>query len=370
MIPISADWEPPRVKTDEENRRSEQNLVRWDAVLAVTIDSFTGLFHHQPAQAAASIAYYFLFSIFPLALFMVIFLSYFLDVPTIQEQLVTFLRNNIPGSEQLVIENLQNMLSNRASTSLLASVTLLWSGSGMFNGIISNVQKAWPETRERGYFVNRFFAVIGILILVIAVAGLMIFSILFNVEDISAYLKFNIGNSKLLNFFTAYFIPILLLYLLSFLLYYVIPTADVNRKAARISAGIFAVIWRLFTSLFGAYVLSPMNRYDLIYGSVATIVILLLYMYFSAFIIIYPAHLTAALTHYYRKQERLKPVVMAPVPKKAPVKTEKPKKVERNQLPNVPVLDDPVILTEDTKPAQKNAWQFIKEFVLGLFRWK
>lgn len=353
-------------------------MARWDAVLAVLIDSFTGLFHNRPAQAAASIAYYFLFSIFPLFLFMVIFISYFVDVNTIQQELVTFLQGVLPGSEKLVIENLQNLLANRTSTSLLASVSLLWSGSGMFNGIISNIQKAWPETRERGYFINRALAIVGIFLLLLAVTVLMTFSIVFNVSDALAFFNIELNPTIqfLISIFTNYIFPILFLYMIAFLLYHSIPTADVNRQAARIGALTFAIAMHLFTTLFGKYVLSPMNRYDLIYGSVTTIVILLLYIYFSAFIILYPAYLTAALTHYYRRKEKTDPLVKAsgPEPKQIAVKPEKKKKTKKeqpNRLPDVPLLDDPVILADEQEKAKKkDIWKTIWEFVKSLFRWK
>ena len=286
---------------------------RIDAFMAVVIDSVTSLFNNMPAQAAASIGYYFLFSVFPLFLFIVIVLSYFLDVGYVQGVIENFVSQLVPGTEILVSENLQTLIANRGSTSILASISLLWSGSGMINGIVYNVQKAFPETNTRGFFVNRAFAIAGIIVAIIIVAGLLLFSIVFNVSD--ALAVFNISLTKnistLINIFTKYVLPILFLYIFGFFLYYVVPTANVDRGGARIAALFFAVVWRIYSNVFGKYILSPMNRYDLIYGSVTTIVLLLLFIYFSAFIILYPAHLAAAITHY--KQRRSGVVSTAPI---------------------------------------------------------
>ena len=361
--------DPKQTQIDSTN-----STRRFDAILAVIIDSLTSLFNSNTAQAAASIGYYFLFSIFPLFLFVVIVLSYFLDIGYVQSVMENFVRELIPGAEVLIRENLQNILANRGSTSILATVSLLWSGSGMINGIIFNIQKAFPETNTRGYFINRALAIILILFSVLLIAGLLIFSVVFSFSD--ALEKFNITLTKPLsiaiNIFSTYILPIFFLYIIGFILYYVIPTAKVERSAARIAALLFAVVWRVFSIIFGKYVQSPMNRYDLVYGSVTVIMLLLLFIYFTAFIILYPAHLAAAITHY--KQRRAGLLASAPI-NPAPIKPKgrqrgKKKKSGQNSG-NTRTLSDPVYLDPDAgKKPQPSVWQQIWEIIKGLFRWK
>ena len=152
----------------------------------------------------------------------------------------------------------------------------------MINSLISNVQKAFPETRYRGYFINRALAIIFILLAILLIAGVLVFSFVFNISDALAFFNITLTRSIqiAINIVSAYVLPILFLYIGAFTLYYMVPTAKVDRGAARISSLLFAVIWRLFTRLFGSYVLSPMNRYDLVYGSVTSIALLLLYITF------------------------------------------------------------------------------------------
>lgn len=360
------------------SERQQQSNIRsgtrrFDALAAVIVDSLTSMFNNIPGQAAASIAYYFLFSIFPLFLFVVIFLSYFLDIDFIQEELIRFVQEIIPGAEVLITENLQSLLANRGSNSILASVSLLWSGSGIIGSLISNVQKAFPETNRRGYFINRALAIIFIIIAILLIAGLLVFSFVFNISDALAF--FNITLTKsiqiVINVFSSYVIPILFLYIFAFVLYYMVPTAKVDRGAARISALLFAVIWRLFTRLFSNYVLSPMNRYDLVYGSVTVIALLLLYIYFSAWIILYFAHLTGAITHYKQRRAGLlasAPINPQPIQPKPPVRG---KKKTKGGQGNTRTLSDPVVLDPNVgeKPKASTRKQ-IRNVVAGLFRWK
>lgn len=293
--------------TKAQKERKEARTIQIDAVISVIIDSFLTMFNNNPAQSAASISYYTLLSAFPLLLFMVIFLSYFLDVTVIQQQIINALQNILPGTETLVIENLQTILVNRGQTSLFASVMLLWSGSGAFNGIISNIQKAWPETRGRGYFINRFIAIASIILIVLVISALIMFNFVFNLSE--ALALFNIELNPFIQFlvriFSSYVIPCGLLYLIGYLLYCYIPPVNVDRSAARIGAILFAILLRIFSFVFGMYLLSPLNRYDLVYGSVAVIVLALLYVYIVAFIVLYFAFLVAAITHYKQRKEFL-----------------------------------------------------------------
>ena len=355
----------------QENQNSTR---RFDAFLAVVIDSVTSLFNNDPFQASAAIAYYFLFSIFPLFLFVVIVLSYFLDIGFVQKQLADFVQGLVPGAEVLISENLQNILANRGSTSILASVTLLWSGSGMINGIISNVQRAFPETNTRGYFINRAFAIVMILILIFLIGGALTFSLVFNMSDALKY--FNITLTKpitqLINIVSTYVLPIFFLYVVGFVLYYAVPTAKVDRSAARIAALLFAIVWRVFSIVFGKYVLSPMNRYSLVYGSVTVIVLLLLYIYFTALIILYPAHLAAAITHY--KQRRAGILAAAPINPK-PIQPKQPQRGKKKKSGqgsgNTRTLSDPVYLDPNVgPPPQPSVWVQIWEIIKGMFRWK
>ncbi len=346
---------------------------RFDALIAVLVDSFTSMFNNIPGQAAASIAYYFLFSIFPLALFIVIFLSYFLDFEYIQAELIRFVQEIIPGAEILITENLQSLLANRGSNSILASISLLWSGSGIISNLIFNVQRAYPETNRRGYFINRALAIIFIIIAIVLIAGLLVFSFVFNVSDALAFFNIKLTRSIqiVINVFSSYVIPILFLYIAAFVLYYMVPTAKVDRGAARISALLFAVIWRVFTLLFSTYVLSPMNRYDLVYGSVTAIALLLLYIYFSAFIILYFAHLTSAITHYRQRragQYASAPINPEPIQPKPAVRG---KKKGKGSQENTRTLSDPVVLDPNVGEKPKTSvWEQIWGVVAGMFRWK
>ena len=312
--------------SDNQTRSEDENTktIRKDAILSVIIDAFSSLMRAKPTQAASSISYYSLFSIFPLILFIVVVLSFFLEYTVIQKEIILLFSTIIPGSETFIIENLQNILSNRTTTSITATITLLWSGSGAFNGIISNIHLAWPESKGRGYFVNRFFAIIGIILIILSLVSLTVVALSLNFSEIFSLFDIHVSNFLriLLDIVLKYILPVLLLYAAFYLLYHKVPTVEVDQQAAKIGAWVTSLTWRIFTTLFGIFILSPLNKYDLVYGSVTTIILLLLYIFICALIILFSAHLVAAITHYKIKKgipfsQHTVKVQAAPKPKKA-----------------------------------------------------
>ena len=310
---------------DNQTQSEQENIktIRKDAILSVIIDAFSSLVRTKPGQAAASISYYSLFSIFPLILFIIVVLSFFLEYTVIQKEIILLFSSIIPGSETFIIENLQNILSNRTSTSLTAAITLLWSGSGAFSGVINNIHLAWPESKGRGFFVNRFFAIIGIILIILSLIALTVVALSLNFSEIVSLFNIHVSTflRTLLDIVLQYILPVLLVYAAFYLLYHKVPAVEVDQQAARIGAWVTSLTWRIFTAIFGIFILSPLNKYDLVYGSVTTIILLLLYIFICALIILFSAHLVAAITHYKIKKgipfsQNTVKVQAAPKPKK------------------------------------------------------
>jgi membrane protein len=87
----------------------------------------------------------------------------------------------------------------------------------------------------------------------------------------------------------------LTIYLLFFALYYWVPTVNVQGKAAFWSALFASVAWEFSTALFSIYLTSRFGRYELLYGSVGTLVAFLFLVYILATITLFGAHLASAM---------------------------------------------------------------------------
>jgi membrane protein len=74
-------------------------------VLSILANTFKNFGDANAAESAAGIAYYALFSIFPLLIFVVTFIGSFLKDLAVQQQILEFVGTVLPASQDLVRGN-------------------------------------------------------------------------------------------------------------------------------------------------------------------------------------------------------------------------------------------------------------------------
>jgi membrane protein len=86
---------------------------------------------------------------------------------------------------------------------------------------------------------------------------------------------------------------------LLFRLYTIAPGIRVWRTAALLASGLAALVWQIMSRIFGWWAAGDMAHYQHIYGSLATLILMMMWMYLSAIIILAGAHLCAAIQSHY-----------------------------------------------------------------------
>ncbi len=268
-------------------------------VLDETAISFT---KSRATQAAASLAYYTFFSIFPLMLLFILGGSYFLDQQSTVQRVTQAVRSVLPISQQWITQNLQQVLNQRVAVGILVLVSLLWSASSMFSNLAHDINNAWPEANDRNFIQSRLVGV-G---MIFGLIGLLILSIV--LDSLTKWLSGpnpangNLGNLNPLALLSGLgsWIAIFLLYLA---MYRWVPTVDVAWSASIWGALAAAVGWKAASTGFSWYLSSPFAEYQLVYGSLGAIVAFLFLIYITAMVTLFGAHLTAALDNLHQKRE-------------------------------------------------------------------
>ena len=250
-------------------------------------------------QAAASLAYYVIFSLFPLLLVLISAGSFFLSSEQVYLKITQLIQQSIPVSFPWISDNLRQVLEQRGTIGLIGLVTLMWAASGGFTSLAYNINLAWLEAPQRNFFQGRLVA----LEMIAGISGLFFLSIIldwmFNLLRV-----FDIPFASLMQVdFWRWFSSIfswLTIYLLFFALYYWVPTVNVAGKAAFWSALFASVAWEFSTALFSIYLRSRFARYELLYGSVGALVAFLFLIYILATITLFGAHIASAMD---RKQK-------------------------------------------------------------------
>ncbi|MGD8398604.1 MAG: YihY/virulence factor BrkB family protein [Anaerolineae bacterium] len=265
--------------------------------LGIVRDAAEGFGEARGSEAAASMAYYTLFSLFPLLLALVAAGSHFLDRQQIFREVVDLVSETFPISQDLIEENLQQVLALRGAVGLTGLVAVLWSASGAFTVLTRNINRAWSKAPPRGFVRNRLVALgmVGSVVLLLVVSlvlstGLNVLSALeipmVNLESLYGTALWTVISDLVPGFFA---------FLLFVALYRWVPNREVGWPDALWAALVVAIAWQIVANAFAWYVGSGLARYRLVYGSLGAVVALMFWLYLGSWIIIFGAHLSAAI---------------------------------------------------------------------------
>ncbi len=247
------------------------------------------------SEAAASLAYYALLSLFPLLLILVVAGSFVLESDRALHLVVESVGGVLPGSRGLIEENVQRVIKLRGPVGLLGLITLIWSASSFFSILTHNIERAWVESSTRSAIHRRLVA----LAMVIGLAVLMALSLTANalLEGVRQGTAGGAAGPTGLGLWTTLSsaAPWLLTFLMFLSLYRWLPSVRVAWRGAIGGAAATTALWQLAGRGFLWYLESGLARYELVYGSIGAVVVLLLWVYVAGWVTLAGAHLSAAI---------------------------------------------------------------------------
>jgi membrane protein len=245
-------------------------------------------------QAAAGLAYFVIFSLFPLLLVFISAGSFFLSREEVYLKVTQLVQQNAPGSYEWIDENLRHILEQRGAVGILGIATLLWAASGGFMSLAYNINLAWLEAPKRNFFQRRLIG----LEMIAGLSGLFVLSLIadsiinvLHILDLPFASFLDLGLWKWISNLFSWVV----IFALFFALYYWVPTVNVRPKAATSGALLSSFAWKIATALFSLYLRSGFGRYELVYGSLGALVAFLFLVYILATITLFGAHFTSAI---------------------------------------------------------------------------
>jgi membrane protein len=266
------------------NTRLQNTKDRLSKITAVQLISRTveGAGYHNAAHMAAGVSYYAILSIFPLLLGLIAVFGFILPSVNLQNELLDFFSKNLPGAADILRQNIAGIVRVRGILGILSVVVLFWSGSTMFSAISLAINRAWNVKLYRHFLIRKASE------LAMAVSTGMMFLVSLGASAIAAILRGSRDLSPAILIIVdigSRFIAFLLILLVFLLLYKIIPNTKTQWRYTWPGALLAAVLFELARALFIFY-LENFANYQLIYGSVSSIIVLLVWIYYSAFIMI------------------------------------------------------------------------------------
>jgi membrane protein len=251
------------------------------------------------ASLAASAAYTFFFSLFPLLLFLAPLLSLAGDKQRMTSWILTQLTSTLPPAQVAAFRPVLDKVVFSSNAPGLMSIGLLlaaWSGSNIFGTLMGALNTAYDVKETRSWIHQQIVRlatfVVGIVIMVVSTV------VFLKGETIAAW----IGNSvhlsgpiiiawKILQFPTA----LGGLVLLAFITFYALPNVDQHKGRVLFAALLATGLWIVATLLFRVYINHfPPNP---AYGIIGAVIILLTWMYYTMFVILAVGELVSELHH-------------------------------------------------------------------------
>lgn len=252
-------------------------------------------------EAAASLSYYSLFSIFPILLAAVSIASTFLEREVVKQKLFQVIREFVPVSVNFINNLINGVLEQRGAFTVVAIIGLLWSASNVFDKIIVNINRAFPKGRNPGFIQSRAMALVIILVIVVLFLGSIAIDAIQSILEIENFQFNGIFLVKTLLYeWLRWVIPLIIKLLLFFAIYTWIPrNKSILFKARLIGALVAAGLWELATRALSWALATGFTNYEPVYGSLSSIIALMTWMYLTGYIVFLGAHLTNALSYHF-----------------------------------------------------------------------
>ena len=236
---------------------------------------------------AAGVAYYAVLSLFPLTIGLISLLGLVLNSEHLEGEIFSFFQTYLPGSKELLAANVEATGGIRGFLGVVSFLGLFWSASLLFGAITRAVNRAWDIHQDRPFYIDKLRHVL--MAFSVAPLFLMSFSTTWAVQLLGAHDVPGIGRVEYLDHDALNLLsrplPFVFSLTIFFLIYKFTPNTHTYWRYIWPGALLAAVMFELFKSVFVFY-LEHLADYERVYGSLASVIVLLAWTYFSSLILI------------------------------------------------------------------------------------
>lgn len=269
-------------------------MQRWAIVEIVR-----SFFKNDAFNVAASIAFYALLAMIPMAMLMVAAAGYALgSFDEVYTRVVTTIVDLVPWSKELIIANLESTMEKSSHLGIVGIGALLFVSTFLVSSIEMALDRIFRIEKSRNFLHSHLLG-IGMICLV--------FVLLFLPTIVSvaaaALERFGIGlpfagfmTGKVyftVTFFIGYLIVVV-----------IVPNRKVYMRYAAVGAVIFAAGIAVAKYLFQLYLSFSLTRYNIIYGSLTAVILSVVWIYYMSLVLLFSAEIVSEIQHrrlFHRK---------------------------------------------------------------------
>lgn len=272
----------------------------------VTVFFLKGIYEGRITNRASSVAFSFFLALFPGILFLFSLIPYFPFQGIEDEIFFTFQKILPPDTYEAAKSTIDDILNNRRSDLLSFGFlfALLFATNGV-NSMISNFNDSYHQIDSRSFWKQQLAAVsLTVILSILFVIGIVI--VIFSSGVINSILSFfELERISPLLIESSRFLLLVMVVLLAIALLYNFGPAK-RREWHFISPGSILATLLILVSSFGfSYYVSNFAQYNKLYGSIGTLMVIMIWIYINALVLIIGFELNASIASL-KLQEREK----------------------------------------------------------------
>lgn len=280
----------------QKARRFDRKTNGWPGILFAALKQ---TLMPDSVITAAAIAYFALFSLFPLILLSIAVASISLGSLMDQNLIIQRLEFIAPALGTLLGDNIDAIVRARGTATYIALIGLLYAASTIFVTLTQTLSVIWGQKRRRPFWKLRGLPILFVLTFV----GPILFVLSFGssmVSNLRTWLPVQI-----IPFWDGFgfLLVILLDVILFFALYILLPHGELTWREVLPGAIGAGILWEGAKKTFLIFITSTMSTSNLLYGSVAAIISFLIWGYLSGLIFLFGAYLSR---FYYMQKLKIR----------------------------------------------------------------
>jgi membrane protein len=272
----------------------------------------TGIYNSNDLTFASSIAYYSLLSLFPFFLLALAILASVTGNDTDRASVLGFVLRYFPRQFEFVNTQLEAMQSAGVRLGVIGSILMVWAAMGVFSAITSAVNHAWGVEKQPSYLKHKLMAFVMLVTAsLLLLVGLLLVSAI-NVAEARwfAVIMAHAPGLLVLQGWAVKSASTIIFIVIVGLVFYFVPNAAVRFRDVWVGAILTGLLWRAALAGFSRYV-RDLNRFS-VHGSIAAVVVFLVWVYISAVIFLYGVEVTAAYARLRRRRPDEIPAAPSP----------------------------------------------------------
>lgn len=220
------------------------------------------------------------FSLFPLLLGLISFSIFILGSSEgVIDKIMPYLKQAFPVDINEIISNISLIKQNSIVIAVAGLLGFLWGAASIFRALESTLNVIWKVKKDRPFFRKSLLTIGSVFTVIILLLGSILATLVARA----------LGAEGLVTLPPQF--SIILSILLFSLIYWQFPNRKVLFRDALFGAVFTGIAWELAKFIFTFYI-TRMVDYSRVFGSLSTLVVIFLWIYYSAYIFLFGAELS------------------------------------------------------------------------------